>query len=439
MVTLSICWRIPTGMSTSIMYLSDRPALTGSDNTETVPSPRRPRLSVPGNVVALGMVSAFTDVSSEMVTSVAPAYLALTLAGSVTLIGAIDAAQQGVAALVRIIAGIWSDRRGRYKPAAIAGYGLSALMRVLTLPLGGTANGFGALLAGDRIGKGIRTSPRDAMVAMSAEPGREAAAFGIHRAFDTAGAVAGPLVAATVLTVAASAYDAVWMVAALFAGLGLLVLVLWVQEPVVHTDRIPVAVERVPFRQILKDVRLRWLLVGAAALGMLSISDSIVFLAVTDGANATANWFPLLASGVAFSYLFAAVPVGVLADRIGRRVVIAVGFLFMAAAYLATVGMTPSITRAVVVAVLFGLYYACTDGVLSAVASSVVPHLPGTAIGIVTASMLAGRLIASLTVTRWWETVGNPTIPLTVWAAAAVTVAWLMWRPPSFLPVRRIR
>src|SRR5436190_19093973 len=154
------------------------------------------------NVLLLGLTSLLTDVSSEMVSTVLPIYAMVALGASPLAYGLIDGLYQGTAALVRVASGILADRWSRYKELAAAGYGLSALCRIALLAVGGTVGGLSASIVVDRVGKGIRTAPRDALISLSSARERLGTAFGVHRAMDTAGAMLGPLVAVGVLLMA---------------------------------------------------------------------------------------------------------------------------------------------------------------------------------------------------------------------------------------------
>src|SRR3954454_20090936 len=190
---------------------------------------RASRLQVPRNVVMLGLVSLLTDVSSEMVATVLPLYLVFSLGASPLVFGAIDGTYGGAAALVQVASGFASDRFRRPKEVAGLGYGISAVGKVALVAAGNTIGGIGAIVTFDRVGKGIRAAPRDALISLSSSKAGLATAFGVHRAMDSAGAMLGPLVAFGILLAAPARFDAVFVVSTLFAVLGLAVLVLTVQ------------------------------------------------------------------------------------------------------------------------------------------------------------------------------------------------------------------
>src|SRR3954465_1057511 len=183
------------------------------------------RLQVPRNVVMLGLVSLLTDVSSEMVATVLPLYLVFTLGASPLVFGAIDGTYRGAAALVQVASGFSSDRWRRPKEVAGLGYGLSAVGKVALVAAGSSIGGIGAIVAFDRVGKGIRTAPRDALISLSSAKDRLATSFGVHRAMDSAGAMLGPLLAFGILLAAPARFDAVFVVSPPFAVPGVAVLI----------------------------------------------------------------------------------------------------------------------------------------------------------------------------------------------------------------------
>ena len=198
------------------------------------------------NVYFLGLTSLLTDVSSEMVTSILPLYVVFALGLTPLQFGVIDGLYQGAAALARLAGGVLADRWQRHREVAAAGYALSAVCKL------GVARGrrrlgprWPAVIALDRIGKGIRTPPRDALISLSSAPRRLGLAFGVHRAFDTAGALLGPIVAFAILALLPDAYDVVFVTSFFVALAGLAALLLFVRNPrapaAAHSGRAAVA------------------------------------------------------------------------------------------------------------------------------------------------------------------------------------------------------
>jgi MFS family permease len=327
-----------------------------------------------GNVLALGFVSMFTDVSSEMVTAVLPAFLVLGLHLSVLQYGFLDGLYTGATALTRLLGGYLGDRFRQRKIIALAGYGLSALAKAGLLVASGSA-AVGAVLALDRTGKGIRTAPRDALIAVSVEERDLGQAYGLHRAMDSFGAFLGPLAAFGILLAVGTAaattdtYGAVFVGSLAAAILGLLVLVLFVRNrPAGQSPERPNA--RPSVRSLVHSVPFRRLCVVATLLGLVTIGDGFVYLVLQNRDDLPVLAFPLLAVGTSLTFVILALPLGRLADRIGRWPVIVGGYVSLLAVYLLlAVGHGPL----VLIIGLYGAFYAATDGVLVALA---VPLLP---------------------------------------------------------------
>lgn len=363
------------------MYVSIRNLPLGRrDNGRTDP---RSRQATPRIVVLLGLTSLFTDISAEMLTAVLPLFLVLGLGLSPAQFGLVDGLYRGVSLISTLGAGVLSDRLGRPKLVASAGYALSAATRPLLLVVS-TAVGVAGLISADRIGKGIRTSPRDAMIAGASRPEDLGWNFGVHRALDTIGAMLGPLLAFGILLLLPGDYDAVFVVSSAFAFLGLAVLVLLVpaREPVAGGAEVAPALVAPPPR--LTGADLRALLrsrpftrrVGVAGLlTVFTVSDAFVFLALLERNEALARLFPLLAVGLAVAYTVFALPVGRLADRWGRMHVYLAGHVALLAVYAVVVGSLGTVTTTVLALLLLGLYYAATEGVLAAAVSATLPDV----------------------------------------------------------------
>ncbi|MFI2608856.1 MFS transporter [Kitasatospora sp. NPDC018619] len=454
------------------MYL----ATTGR-RSDAPPRPAGVGRRVPGTVVALGAVSLVTDVSSEMVTAVLPLYLVLGLGLSPLQFGFLDGLFNGATALVRLLGGRLADRgSGRHRTVAGAGYLLSALSRLGLLMAGGAAGGIAAALAADRLGKGVRTAPRDAMITLSAPPETLGRAFGVHRAMDTTGALLGPLVAFVVLWVTADAYDAVFVVSFATGLLGVVVLGLFVPAdpsapppraastrpvpsalpsalpsslpsaeptaaPTADRSAAPVAGPNAApgpagtAARSTSDPAFRRVVAAAALLGAATVGDSFLYLLLQRGLDLSAALFPLLPLGAAACYLLLAVPAGRIADRAGRRIPFLLGHGALLAAYLTL--LAPSgLPSAVLVLVLLGVFYAATDGVLMALAAPALPAA-GRASGL--AVLQTGQALARLVgaggfgaAWTWWGP--RPALVAAALAlAAALTAAW------RILPGRKTR
>ncbi|MEV6243055.1 MFS transporter [Lentzea sp. NPDC051838] len=399
------------------MYLSSvrAPKNTGSS-----------RAVISGNVVALGLVSLLTDVSAEMVTAILPAYLVLGLHLSVLQYGALDGLYTGATALTRLLGGWVGDRTWRHKLTAGLGYALSAACKAGLLLAGRSAVAIGGVLVIDRMGKGLRTAPRDALIALSVPEKSLGRAFGVHRAMDSAGAFAGPLVAIGVLALAGSAsgYDAVFVASFCIALLGVLVLVLFVRNQMGERGS---ASLRQAFG-LLKTASFRRACLVAMVLGLVTIGDGFVYLVLQRREDLPQLWFPLLAVGVNLGYLLLAGPVGVLADRIGRWVVLIGGHVALLAVYLLLVAPWHGTGWVVLILLLYGGFYAATDGVLMAAVAPLIPEsLHGSGMAVVKTAQALAYLGSSVAFGFAWQSWGHVTA---LWCAVVAVVVALpvSWR-----------
>ncbi|MEV6502327.1 MFS transporter [Streptomyces prunicolor] len=421
--------------------------------------------AVTPTVFALGAVSLITDVSSEMVTAVLPLYLVTGLGLSPLGFGLLDGIYNGFSALVRLAGGHLADRGGgRHKWVAGIGYAVSAACKPLLL-LAHTLTPIGLILAADRTGKGLRTAPRDALISLSSTPENRGRAFGVHRAMDTAGALLGPLVAFLILRATVDGYDAVFTVSFCVAVVGVLVLVLFVPgssstaaprtEKAVREKAVRERVvgERAVEEQAVgekavgeKTVRptlraafallarrdLRLITVCALLLGLATVSDSFVYLLLQRRLGVPDRWFALLPVGTAAAFLLLAVPLGRLADHVGRwRVFLGGhGALLLAYALLLTSWHGTALPYAVLL--LHGAFYAATDGVLMAVASDSVPEqLRSSGLALVQTGQAAARFMCSLGFGAAWTLWGDRTALMASAVALAVCAAFAFTLRPG--------
>jgi len=379
-------------------------------------------------VWALGLTSLLTDVSAEMVNSVLPAYLILHLRLSPLQYGAVDGIYNGFSmVLVGLLAGWLADRTCRQKEVAAAGYGLSAVCKLLMLAAGGA---WGSILLAtglDRLGKGIRTAPRDAIISLNTPAESLASAFGVHRAMDSVGALAGPLVAFAILARMPDNFDALWIVSFVFACLGIAALWLFVPKSLPTSKKLtisqPVLQEPAGAEPTLFTPKFRALLICSMLLAALTISDGFIYLLLQEKGGTGANYIPLFYVLTAGAYMVFAFPVGRIADRVGRTPILLAGYV----ALLAVDGVllfAPPHNSAVLVGcmLLLGLYYAGTEGVLAALASSLVP--PGrraTGLAFIATGIGMGKLLSSLMFGWLWQLHGAT--PSILVFAGGLTVA----------------
>ena len=416
------------------MYLSERPR---ADPKEMTGPAAALRDRVAPTVVLLGIVSLFTDISSESLSAVLPLYLTAVLGLSPLAYGFIDGLYQGVSALVRILGGWLADRADRPKWVAFAGYGLSAVTKIALIPLHGFA-AVTAVITVDRLGKGVRTAPRDAMIAACTPEHALGRAFGVHRALDTAGAAIGPLVAFAILFWVPGDYTSVFVASFAAAMIGLAVLGLMVpdlrpRQAAATSAATSAAKQAGPATRVTPSLRtmtrsgLGRLVAATALLSVLAIGDGFLYLSLQQRDALAATWFPLLFVGTNVAYFALAVPFGRLSDRIGRAKVLVAGHLLLVGAYLCTAGPVGGLAMTLLTLLLLGAFYATTDGVLAALTSTLVPtEVRGVAIATTQTVVALGRFVSSLTFGALWAWLGRGPAVLTyaVLLAGAIPVAW---------------
>ncbi|TMQ95317.1 MFS transporter [Actinomadura soli] len=396
--------------------------MASSDTREPSKTRRSIVGRVPGTVVVLGFVSLLTDISTEMVTAVLPLFITVGLGLSPMAFGVLDSVYQAGTVAARVGGGYVADRFTRPKAVAVAGYGLGVIAKALLLPAAGVA-ALSAATGLDRIGKGLRTGPRDALIAGSGPPATLGRSFGVHRALDTLGALLGPVAAFGLMAAAPGDFDAVFVVSMCVAGLGVLLLIGKVEEsrPSAAADAPRITLAGVA-RLVAGRARVRRILLTAAALSALTISDAFLYLVLLEGDAISTHVFPLMFLATGVVYLAAAVPFGRLADRFGRSRVFIAGHVMILLAY-AVAGSGAGPVAAAATLALLGLYYAATDGVLPAATAAIVPAgYRATVISAVQTCVALGRSLAALSFGALWALTGPSTA---LWAFAAALAAVL--------------
>lgn len=353
---------------------------------------------LPVGVIALGFVSLFMDVSSEMVHGLLPVFLVGTLGVSVAVLGLIEGMAEATASVTKLFSGLLSDRLGRRKPLAVLGYTLSAL----TKPLFALAGGAGAVATArfaDRVGKGIRGAPRDALVADLVPESQRGAAYGLRQSMDTVGAVIGPVLAMVAMLIFAGNVRLVFWLAIIPAAIAVAVLVIYVREPetVARTGHRP----PVRFVNIGELGRGFWgVVLLASVMTLARFSEAFLIIRATD-AGLVLALAPLVLVVMNVIYAASAWPFGVLSDRVGKTGLLQAGFGMLVLADL-VLAFAPGLWAVLIGAALWGLHMGLTQGLLSAQVASVAPaHLRATAFGVfnlvtglvlLAANVLAGSL-----------------------------------------------
>jgi MFS family permease len=361
-------------------------------------------MRLPRTVIALGAVSLLTDASSEMIYPLLPVFLNSVLGAGPLAIGAIEGAAESVAALLKLASGWWSDRLPRRKPLLLAGYGIASLVR----PLIGLAQGVGQVLAirlTDRVGKGIRGAPRDALIADAVDPSQRGRAYGFHRAADHAGAVAGPLIAYALLTWGGVSLRTVFLLAAIPAAGAMLALIFGVREEkraARHDARTPSLGRRGLDRRF-------WAYLGVLMLFTLGNSTDALLILRANELGVSAALVPILWATLHVVKAVSSTPGGVLSDRLGRRPLIIAGWVVYAVVYLGF-AFASEIWHAWALFLSYGVYFGLTEGVEKALVADMVPAaVRGAAFGWYNLTIGLAALPASLIFGGLWQVHGART------------------------------
>ena len=386
------------------------------------------RNGIPPGVVALGFVSMLMDASSEMIHSLLPVFLVSVLGASALSVGAIEGIAEATASVAKVFSGTISDWIGKRKPLILLGYGLAAL----TKPLFPLANGVGAVLTArfvDRIGKGIRGAPRDALIADITPAASRGAAFGMRQSMDTVGAFAGPTLAVALMAASGDNFRFVFWIAVIPAMAAVAVILLFVREPErpatpAHARRSPISREQM--RRL--DRRFWGVVTFAAVLTLARFSEAFLLLRAGD-TGLRARYIPVVLIVMNIAYAASAYPFGRLADRMSRRALLAWGIALLMAADLVLAG-AGSITLVLVGAVLWGVHMGATQGILSAIIADRAPaDLRGTAFGLFNLITGGALLGASLLAGVLWTTIGPAATFLAGAALATIALAGLAAMP----------
>ena len=369
-----------------------------------MPDPQSPQ-RLPASIWALGFVSLLMDVSSELIHSLLPVFLVTGLGASMLTVGLLEGAAEATALIVKVFSGALSDWWGKRKPLAVLGYSLGAV----TKPLFALATSVEPVVVArllDRVGKGIRGAPRDALVADIAPPELRGAAFGLRQSLDTVGAFLGPLLAMGLMLVWANDFHAVFWVAVIPALLCVALLVLGVQEPERPADAPrPNPIQRANLRRLS---RRYWWVVGVGAVFTLArFSEAFLVLRAQQGGLPLA-WVPLVLIVMNLIYALGAYPLGKLADAVEHRQLLAWGLVLLIGAdvLLASSGRGVFVWGGVV---LWGLHMAMTQGLLATMVADTAPvDLRGTAFGMFNLVSGLAMLLASALAGLLWDRWGAP-------------------------------
>jgi len=398
---------------------------------------------LPRNVRVVAVTSFLTDVSSEMVINILPLFLKNVLGVKTAVIGLIEGVAESASSLLRLFSGWLSDRIGKRKLPAVLGYALSAIFK----PLFYFANSWGVVAAarwGDRIGKGVRTAPRDALVADSTPIAQRGYAFGFHRAADTAGAFCGLAIAMAIVWflqqgsggLLAGTFRLIVLASLLPAFAGVAILAWGVREPVVA---VAAARPRFGFKSLGRDFRFFVVMVGIFELG--NSSDAFIILRAQERGIPVVG---ILAMLLAFNFVYSVIslPAGRLSDRVGRRRLIMAGWALYALTYLG-LALARSAVHIVILFIIYGAYYGLSYGTAKAMVADLVPPASrGMAYGTYNAVLGITDLPASFLAGLLWSGSGawagfGPAAPFYFGAAMAVLalLLFVFWKPsPAGFP-----
>jgi MFS family permease len=369
---------------------------------------------VPATVITLGLVSLLMDVSSELIHGLLPVFLVTVVGASTVTIGLIEGAAEATAAITKVFSGALSDRLGKRKLLVGIGYGLAAVTKPV-FPLASTAWQILAARLVDRVGKGIREAPRDALIADVTPAAIRGASYGLRQALDTIGAFAGPLLAVALMALYADDFRSVFWWATLPAALAVLLIVLGIREPV---ESSPASRRNWPIhgRELQRLSGAYWMVVATGAVFALArFSEAFLVLkAQADGLPLAL--IPLVYVLMNVIYAGVAMPAGILSDRIGRSHVLICGLVVLTIADL-TLAFAPGLIGTAIGIALWGLYLGLSQGLLSALVADTAPSdLRGTAFGLFNLVTGCALLVASLLAGWLWQAFG----PQATFATGAV-------------------
>ncbi len=372
---------------------------------------RRKIFGLHPNVFFLGLVSLLTDISSEMIFTIIPLFLLNVLGAAVSVVGIVGGVTEGADAIIRIFSGWFSDRIGKRKALAVTGYGLSTLVKPFML----LANSWVAVLGvrlGDRIGKGIRSSSRDALIADSLAAHERGRGFGFHRAMDTSGAVLGLAIGAVIvylvqgggINLQLKTYQWMVIIGVIPAVLAVIVLLTLVREK--KKESATGAKAAFPLSGITKGFEKRyWFFLAVIAIFTLGNSSDFFLILRAQGTDTPLIQVMLMLVLFNATYALVAIPMGILSDKIGRRRIIAAGWLIYAIVYFGF-ALASSIWHIWLLFAVYGIYYGIVEGAAKAFVADLVPaERRGTAYGLYQGVVGIMLFFASIIAGWMWEAI----------------------------------
>ncbi|WP_191488257.1 MFS transporter [Pseudomonas sp. FEN] len=377
--------------------------------------------SIPRTIWALGFVSLFMDLSSELVHALLPVYLVGTLGVSMLAVGIIEGVAEATALIVKVFSGAFSDFIGRRKELLLLGYGLAALTKPL-FPLAASAQLVFTARILDRIGKGIRGAPRDALIADIAPPAIRGACFGLRQSMDTIGAFLGPLLAIVLMVGFAGDISRVLWFAVIPAAVAVGLLLFGVSEPGHEAGRKPLR-SPIRFQSLARFSREYWWVVCIGAVFTLARFSEAFLVLRAQQAGFSATWVPLVMVVMAGFYMLSAYPVGKWSDSVSRTTLLGAGLVLLILADI-VLADTQSIVGLLLGVGLWGLHMGFSQGILATLVADTTPaDLKGTAFGVFNLVSGGALLLASVIAGWLWQVHGAAA---TFYTGAAFSAAALV-------------
>ena len=372
------------------------------------------------NVFFTGLTSFFTDTSTKMVYSVMPLFL-LSLGSSKTTISLIEGIAESTASLIKALSGLWSDKIGKKKPFMIIGYGLTALVTPIYAFVCFPAQVL-YLRFTERLGKGLRTAPRDSLVSASTPKGETGRSFGFHKAMDNSGAIIGPLAAFFLLKYLPLNYGNIFLLATIPAIIGVITIIVFIHEPIKDKENQEKGKKKISLRDLPK--RFYFFLVVIFIFSLGNSTDTLLLIKTYETGIDKA-YIPFIYMIFNTVSVFLAIPIGKLSDRIGREKLIIAGFFVYAIVYFCF-GSYNSINIFLILFILYGLYSALTDGSQKSMVSDLVGcELKGTGFGIYHAVIGITLLPASIIAGYLYDNYGSK-VPFYFGAIMSLSASLLM-------------
>jgi MFS family permease len=363
--------------------------------------------AIPRGVWMLGLVSLFMDISSELIHSLLPVFMVTSLGASALIVGLVEGVAEATALIVKVFSGTISDYLGKRKGLTVLGYGLGAVSKPL-FALALSVHWVFAARFMDRIGKGIRGAPRDALIADLTPPEIRGAAYGLRQALDSVGAFAGPLLAVGLMLWWAGDFRTVFWFAVIPAVIAVLILVLGVHEPTPATPgRRPAS--PIAWRTLGELSGAYWWVVGAGAVFTLARFSEAFLILRAQQLGLADTYAPLVLVAMNVVFAVSAYPLGRLADRADHKVLLGLGIVVLIAADL-VLAQAQGLIGVAVGVMLWGLHMGMTQGLLAAMVANAAPaHLRGTAFGFFNLMSGIAMLIASVLAGLLWDKLGSAT------------------------------